>query len=447
MRMTPIDDASMFTTLRRTALAATGALTILSAAAIPVPVAAQAPGGQGAAPAVAVAAIRSENVAPSAQFIGRIQAIQSVDLTARVEGFLDAVSFTEGSFVKQGDVLYEIQQSQYQADLAAANAQKAQAEAQLAAAQAQLKNADLDLARQQELLARQTVAQSVVDQSQAARDEAAAGVQQAQAAIAQAEAQIQQADLNLSYTRITAPIDGRIGATNVTAGNLVSPQSGTLATVVQLDPIRMVFSVPEANWIQFAQQHGINATDAEGTAFVPRLRLPTGDDYEAAGTISFVDNQVDPATATIAIYADFPNPDGALLPGTFVTAIVQAATQQMLPIVPASAIQQDRQGRYVFVVDTDDRAQERRIETSIQTPDGWAVTSGLQAGETVIVQGAQRVQSGMTVSPTPEAASSTASGATGGDTSTGTTTGTSTTGSAGSGSAGSADAAAPASGN
>ncbi|MDQ0313993.1 efflux RND transporter periplasmic adaptor subunit [Amorphus orientalis] len=362
---------------------------------------AQAPGGGNSAPpAVVVTAIQNENVAASQQFLGRIQAIQQVDIVARVEGFLDQVAFQEGAFVDKGQLLYQIEKDQYQAQLDAANAQLATAKAQKSGAEAQLKNAQANLNRQQTLLERQTVSQAVVDQAQAQRDEAAASVQSGQAAIEQANAQIETAKINLGYTTINSPIKGRIGATNVTQGNLVNTQSGTLATVVQLDPIRMVFSIPETYWIQFAQEKGINAASAEGVSFVPTIELPTGKTYEPQGKIAFVSNEVDQTTGTIAIYTDFPNPDGALLPGGFVTAIVRQAQQQNLPVVPLSAVQQDRQGRYVFVLGTDNKVSERRIETSVQVQDGWAVTSGLQSGETVVVQGVQKIQPGMTVSPT-----------------------------------------------
>lgn len=365
------------------------------------PALAQAPGGSDKAPpAVVVAPIQSEDVAASQQFLGRIQAIQQVDLVARVEGFLDQVAFKEGAFVKKGQLLYQIEQNQYQAQLDSANAQLATAKAQKAGAEAQLKNAQLNLDRQQTLLEKQTVSQAVVDQAQASRDEASASVQSGQASIEQANAQIETAKINLGYTTIDSPIDGRIGATNYTQGNLVSPQSGTLATVVQLDPIRMVFSIPESYWIQFAQQRGLNAASAEGAAFVPSITLPTGENYKPQGKLSFVSNEVNQTTGTVSVYADFPNPDGALLPGAYVTAILRQAKQTKLPIAPLGAVQQDRQGRYVFVLDTDNKVQERRIETSIQVKDGWAVTSGLQDGETVVVQGVQKLQPGMTVNPT-----------------------------------------------
>ncbi len=378
------------------------ALAVAVTLAAMAPALAQAPGGSSkSVPAVVVTAIQSQDVAASQQFLGRIQAIQQVDVVARVEGFLNQVAFKEGDFVKKGALLYQIEQDQYQAQLASAQAQLATAKAQKSGAEASLKNAQVNLDRQQTLLEKQTVSQSVVDQAQAERDEAAANVQSGQASIESANAAIQTAQINLGYTTVSSPIDGRIGATNVTQGNLVSSQTGTLSTGVQIDPIRMVFSIPETYWIQFAQENGLSAASARGEqAFVPEIQLPNGNAYKAQGKLAFISNQVDQTTGTIAVYADFPNPDGALLPGGFVTAILRQAKEQKLPIVPLSAVQQDRQGRYVFVLDTSNKVQERRIETSIQVQDGWAVTSGLQDGDTVVVQGVQKIQPGMEVAPT-----------------------------------------------
>lgn len=388
--------------VRSKRLPLSAAVAIAVSIAATAPVLAQGPGGGSKAPpAVVVTAIQSEDVAASQQFLGRIQAIQQVDVVARVEGFLNEVAFKEGEFVKKGALLYQIEQDQYQAQLSAAQAQLATAKAQKSGSEASLKNAQVNLDRQQTLLEKQTVSQSVVDQAQAERDEAAANVQGGQASIESANAQIQTAQINLGYTTIDSPIDGRIGATNVTQGNLVNSQSGTLATVVQVDPIRMVFSIPETYWIQFAQENGLSAATAKGEqAFVPQIQLPDGKAYKAQGKLAFISNQVDQTTGTIAVYADFPNPDGALLPGGYVTAILRQAKEQKLPIVPLSAVQQDRQGRYVFILDTSNKVQERRIETSIQVQDGWAVTSGLMDGDTVVVQGVQKIQPGMEVNPT-----------------------------------------------
>jgi len=376
---------------------------------------AQSGSGASTAPSVVVAPIRSQQVGRSDQFIGRIQAIQSVNLRARVEGFLDKVAFTQGSFVKSGDLLYEIEKAPYQADVAQAQAEIAAANAKIAGAKANLKNAQTNLDRQLDLVKRGTVSQAVADDAQAQRDLAAADVQSGEAQLKQAEAQLQTAKLNLSYTTITSPISGRIGATNVTEGNLVNPQTGTLSTVVQIDPIRVAFSIPESLYVEFAESVGKSGPDQATSIFEPTLQLPTGKPYGQTGKVAFASNEIDQSTGTLVIYADFPNPQGALLPGSYVNVTVQESEMSELPVVPAPAVLQDRQGQYVFVVNSDDRAEQRRITTGSRVDNGFAVTAGLQEGETVIVSGVQKVKPGEVVQPTsqPSSAATTASGSIG----------------------------------
>ncbi len=347
-------------------------------------------------PAVVVAAVKDEDVTRSDRFVGRVQALQSVNLVARVEGFLEKVNFKEGSTVKKNDLLMQIEKAPYQAALASAEAQLAAAKSQLAGAQAQLNNAEVVLKRQQDLLKRDVVSQAQADDASANRDVAQAKVQEAQAAIQQAQANVQTAQLNLSYTDIISPIDGRIGLLAITVGNLVTTQSGTIANVAQIDPIRVAFSIPETLFTKVAQTK--SGTDAE--LFTPELTMPDGSKYNHDGKISFASNQIDASTGSLVIYADFPNPNGVLLPGAFVNVIVKEAQGMTMPVVPVSAVLQDSQGRYVFVVNDDNKAETRRIETGPQIENGFPVKQGLTSGETVIVQGLQKVRAGIEVSPT-----------------------------------------------
>lgn len=378
----------------------------LAAAILAASAAAVAQGrGDAPPPSVVVAPVQAQEVGRSDQFIGRIQAIQSVDLKARVEGFLEKVNFTEGAFVNADDVLYEIEKAPYQAAVAQAQAQVAAAQAAIAGAKASLKNAQTNLDRQLDLVKRGTVSQAVADDAQAQRDLAAAKVQSAEAELQQARAQLQAAELDLSYTTITAPIDGRIGATNVTEGNLVNPQTGTLATVVQVDPIRVAFSIPESLYVTFAEADGQDIRDQAEGIFEPTLELPTGKPYGETGRIAFASNRIDPATGSLVVYADFPNGKGVLLPGSFVNVTVQESRRESMPVVPAPAVLQDRQGQYVFVVNDDDRAERRRITSTARVRDGFAVSSGLQVGETVVVSGVQKVRPGEKVRPTAQPSS------------------------------------------
>jgi membrane fusion protein (multidrug efflux system) len=372
---------------------------------------AQQPAPEGSSPpAVVVAAVESQDVDKSARFIGNIEAIQSVDLKARVEGFLTEVAFEQGSMVKRGQVLYRIEQDQYQANLDAAEGQLAAAKADSDGAAADLEDKEADYKRQAQLIKKGDTSQTAFDQAKAARDEAKANVEKAKASEQQAQASVESAKINLGYTTISSPIDGRIGATSVTAGNLVDSSSGTLATVAQLDPIRAVFSIPSADLIDYQAQLGA-ATSAEARAsFVPELILPNGKTYDQKGKIAFTDNQVDASTGTVAIYADFPNPSEVLLPGQFVSVVVHRAERRRLPVVPAAAVQRTRDGAQVYVVDGKDRVQLRNVKLGTPVGSGYAVESGLTDGELVVVSGLQKVQPGMVVKPTGAKGDADASG-------------------------------------
>ena len=354
-------------------------------------------------PAVEIAAVALAPVTRRSQFVGTVQAIQQVDLVARVEGFLDSVDFPEGSYLKAGDTAFRIEKESYEAALASAQAGLEAAIAAEAGAQANLTQNELNLKRQQELLKTAAVSQSTVDQAQAQRDTADAQVKQAQAQISQAKAQVTTAQLNLSYTDVATPIAGRVGKAQVTDGNLVSPSTGPLATVVQTDPIRVVFSISDRDYLAVVrvlkpndQGFGDGASD-----FQPTLILPDGTGYEQPGEIKFLDNTIDPATGTIAVYTEFPNPHLQLVPGQFVTVNVQSGKAQQLTVVPASAVLQDREGPYVFVLGQDNRAVVRRVELGERSGTDWAVNSGLAQGETIIVSGLQKVSPGIAVNPRP----------------------------------------------
>lgn len=354
-------------------------------------------------PAVEVAAVVSEPVDRAQQFIGTIEAIESVDLKARVEGYLEQVAFDQGSMVDKGQLLYQIEQAPYQADLDSAEGQLAAARADLDGARASLEDKEADFQRQAALIKKGDTSQTAFDQAKAARDEAKASVEQSQANVTQAEASLATANINLGYTTIDSPIAGRIGATAVTVGNLVNSTSGTLATVVQLDPIRAVFSIPSAERVRFIATTG-GDTDAAREMFEPRLILPTGEEYAHPGRIAFGDNQVDASTGTVAVYADFPNPDELLLPGQFIQAVLHESKAKRLPTIPAAAIQRTRDGEQVYLVGTDNRVELRRIGETTRVGNQVAVGKGLREGEIVVVSGIQKIKPGVVVSVTKASA-------------------------------------------
>jgi len=357
-------------------------------------------------PAVVVAPVKNEDITQRAQYVGYVEAIQQTDIEARVEGFIEAVDFTEGSHVSTGDKLFTLDKGTYQAALASAEAELQSGQASLAGAKATLQAADLNLERQKTLVKSNTVSQATVDDAQASRDADAAQVQQAEASISSAKADIETAQLNLSYTDIVSPIDGRIGKALYTKGNLVDTSSGTLATVVQMDPIRVVFSVPDRDYIQVLETTKDMPDEAVRKEFAPSIVLPTGKDYEFPGTISFVDNTVDSSTGTIAIRADFKNPHDILVPGQFVTVNVKIGQTKVAPVVPQSAVLEDKDGNYVLTLDSNDRVQITRIRTGITVGQDIEVTDGLVQGDTIITEGIQRVQPGIVVKPTTAPASS-----------------------------------------
>jgi membrane fusion protein (multidrug efflux system) len=258
-----------------------------------------------------------------------------------------------------------------------------------------LREAERNFERNQELARHGNVSQATLDQAIAQRDTAAADV-------AAAQASVKTAQLNLGYTRIASPIDGRIGATAITAGNLVGPNSGMLARVVELDPIRAVFSVSERDLLAVKQNMG-NAPQQEINArFVPTLRLSDGSTYPDAGRVDFVDNIVDPTTGTVAVHAVFANANKLLLPGMLVTVLVRPQQAERAITVPVTALQQDQQGKYVLVVDNNNRVVQRRVEVNGQVDQQWVVTSGLREGEEIVVEGLQKVRPGQMVNPVPQ---------------------------------------------
>jgi len=341
---------------------------------------------QGApAPAVTVTPVASREVHETADFVGRVTPIDKVDIVARVPGFVEERLFTEGQFVKAGDLLFRIEQDTYKAAVE-------QQTANLAKAKAVEVNASVELTRAKALVKSQlSVSQETVDQRSAAEGSAQADVLQAQAAL-------EQAQINLRYTEIHAPIAGRIGLANFTVGNLVGPSTGTLATIVSQDPIYVIFQASERDVLEYKRRIA-ELGDANGHVAV-RVRLPDGSLYPQPGVSNFLDIQVTGSSDTVAVRAQFPNPQGLLTPGGVVGVEVEAAKPQMSLVIPQSAIALDQAGSYVLVVDPSKKVEQRRVTTGTDQGTGVAVTSGLKEGELVIVEGMQKVRPGQTVAAT-----------------------------------------------
>jgi membrane fusion protein (multidrug efflux system) len=329
-------------------------------------------------PAVLFEPAELRSMTKQAEFVGRAEALEKVDLRARVTGFLGARLFKEGDDVKEGQAVFTIEREPFEATVD-------QRKAQLASAQARLVNADQQLRRAVELAPRGNIELAKVDERRAEQG-------QAKAAVLEAEANLRDAQIQLSYTEIKTPISGRIGRAAVSPGNLVGPDSGVLATVVQDNPMQVLFSV--------TQREMLEAKDSEVTGKVrARVRLANGSLYSEKGRIDFLDVQVNPRTDGQMVRAMFPNPDDILTSGQTVRVIIEEKGGDEVVVIPESAVAIDQTGSYVFVVGPDNKVEQRRVRLGTRH-DGLAVVEeGVKPGERVVVQGQQRIRAGMTVAP------------------------------------------------
>jgi membrane fusion protein (multidrug efflux system) len=339
------------------------------------------PGG-GSLPLVTVAKVTEQDVNPPAEYVGHVQAVQTVDLRARIEGFLEQVKFREGSDVRAGDLLYVIEQTPYQAKVDADTARVTQATATLTKALQYLERV-------------RTVRSGGVSATDI--DDAVAEELRAKAQLEEDKANLERSRLDLGYTMVRAPISGRIGRTAYTKGNLMNPASGPLARIVQIDPIRVVYSISENDLVAIKIALKDAARGKKHPMLAPRIKLPGGKVLKTSGQIDFVDNTVDPGTGTIAVWALFDNPDGMLLPGQYVTVLVARSQPELMTVVPQAAVLEDHDGRYVLLVDDQNRVVMRRVETGPVVDVNWVIKSGLAVNERVIVQGIQKVRPGQTV--------------------------------------------------
>ena len=345
---------------------------------------------QGGAPLTLVKTIivKKQNINPPAEYIGHMEAIQTVELRTRVKGFLEQVNFKEGENVCSGDILYVIEQAPYtarvDADMAA-----------VANAQAVFINAGSYLQRVNVVCPGGVPATDI--------DDAVTKELQAKAMLQEAKARLELSELDLKYTRIIAPIDGRIGRTAFTKGNLLEQNSGCLSKIVQLNPIRVVYSISENDieMVQMALKDSLKNKNRK-TQYIlkPQIRLLSGKLLKTSGHIDFLDNTVDPGTGTIAVRAVFDNHDELLLPGQYVTVLIRQSNGRDLPVIPQAAVLQDHKGRYVLIVDKKNQVVLRRIISGAVIGMHMAVESGIEEGEQIIVEGLQKVRPGQIVKTT-----------------------------------------------
>jgi len=336
-------------------------------------------------PEVSVVVARSQSIENIAEVPGRVQAVRTAQVRARVDGIVQRRVYDEGSDVKAGQALFLIDPRELRASLSAV-------EASLVGAESAAANAAQDVERYEGLVEDQAI-------SKQEYDAAVARLRSAQADVSQTRAQLESAKLSLSYTTVTAPIDGRAGRAQVTEGALVSASAATLLTTIdQLDPVYVNFSQSSSYML------AIRRDIAEGTLKVPQLGrvevsliLEDGATYRHKGHLDFLDLAIDEATGTAAVRAEVPNPDRTLLPGQFVRARIEAGVRPNNFLIPQRAVQLHPNGPSVFIVDENGMVAVREIKTGSLQGDSWAVLSGLNDGDRVITDGLQKIQPGMPV--------------------------------------------------
>jgi multidrug efflux system membrane fusion protein len=340
--------------------------------------AAEAPAGGG--PPVSAAAVVEKTIIETQEFSGRLEAIEQVQIRPRVSGFITAINFKPGSQVKKGDVLFVIDPRPYQAE---AN----RAEAAAGSARAKVELAKVELARAEKLLADKAIAQREYDTS-------ASGFKQLDADARAAQAQYEAAKLNLSYTQVTSPINGRVSKAEITLGNLVDA-SAVLTSVVSLDQIYASFDGDEDTYLR------VGAAAHQGKPATVKIGLANETGFPHEGKLEFVDNQLDPRSGSVRMRATLVNADGLLVPGLFARVQLEGSTgAKSTLLINDRAVNTDQNRKFVFVVGKDNKAEYRPVTLGQQVDGLRVVRDGLKAGEKIVVNGLQRVKPGAPITPT-----------------------------------------------
>ena len=329
---------------------------------------------------VQVAEVRGEDIYQKTESVGRIEAKYSVDVVARINGWLQKRYFKEGDYVKKGQTLFLIQPNEYAIAVQ-------QAQASVNQNHAALVNAEKELVRARELVKNDFVSKSYYDQALATRDQNKAALEAARAALANAK-------LNLSYTKITSPVDGKIGKILITEGNLVNAQSGSLAKIVSTSPIYGIFTLKSEDYLKFKKG---DKSDQDFSNMNVKIKLSDGSEYNENGKLEFVNNEVDPTAGTITLRATFQNKDNLLVPGDFINVTATSKEPRHVVLVPQVAVSDSTEGFYVWIIDKDGLAQQRKIKIGDAINTDWEVLEGLSEGEKVISTGVQKLRPGSPV--------------------------------------------------
>jgi membrane fusion protein (multidrug efflux system) len=361
-----------------------------------------AQGAQQNAADVEVVQVAKEDIPIYSEWIGTFDGLVNADVRAQVTGYLLKQGYQEGSFVKAGQLLFEIDPRPFQAALDQANGQLAQAQAALANAKAVQRRTELDVERYKPLAEQQAASQQDLDNSVQNNLAAIATIETAKAQIKTYEAAVETAKINLDFTRLIAPIDGIAGQAQLQVGALVTPGSGIVTSVSTVNPIKVYFTVGEPQYLAWRKRFPTESSRAEADKGLKlQLILADGSTYPEPGKFYFADRQVNESTGSIRIAGLFPNPNNVLRPGGYAKVRAVIRTQPGALLVPQRAVSEMQGGYQVAVVDAGNKVDVRTVAVGDRVDNRWIITSGLNAGDRVVVEGVQRMRTGAHVNPKP----------------------------------------------
>ncbi|MGF1748424.1 MULTISPECIES: efflux RND transporter periplasmic adaptor subunit [Vibrio] len=341
------------------------------------------PAPEAVKPSVKVLEVIVKEITPTEEFVGRTEATQDIQIKAKIRGNLLKTNFEEGSNVEKDQLLFEIDPEQYQAALKAAKALVAQSRAAYDTAVRNFK-------RGEGLIQDKYISQSDYDNLLSKKLQTAAALQSA-------NAELDNAKLELGYTKIYAPFSGRIGRAEVFLGDLIIPDQTELVNLVQMEPIWVNFQLPEKVLINAQRAHKSSTSNYKIEDLPIKLRFPDGSMFDEVGMIDFIDNRVDASTGTLAVRAELANKEHIIVPGLYVTAIIEAPAVEEVMLVPQKAVQEDQQGRYILTVDKDSIVKRKNVELGKRYGIDWEVEKGLEKGELIITEGLQKARIGAEV--------------------------------------------------
>ena len=359
-------------------------------------------GAQSSTPDVEVVQVEKKDVPIYAEWIGSLDGLVNADVRAQVTGYLLKQGYQEGAFVKQGQLLFQIDPRPFQAALDQAQGQLAQAQAALANAHAVQRRTELDVERYKPLAEQQAASQQDLDNSVQNNLAALATVETAKAQIKTYEAAVETAKINLDFTRLVAPIDGIAGQAQLQVGALVTPGSGVVTSVSTVDPIKVYFTVGEPQYLAWRKRFPTETSRLEADKELRlQLILADGSTYANEGKFYFADRQVNETTGAIRIAGLFPNPNNILRPGGYAKVRAVIRTQPAALLVPQRAVSELQGGYQVAVVGADNKVDVRTVTVGDRVDNLWIIANGLNAGDRVVAEGVQRMRTGVRVNPRP----------------------------------------------